>query len=83
MDSEILKKAIKDNPQILFNPNEKINLQKSDSKEVKKYKIVGYFDVETSISSNFYEAIGYLDKNSIKMMMSILFMQILKKRKIR
>ncbi|HBJ2614597.1 TPA: FtsX-like permease family protein [Clostridium botulinum] len=66
MDSEILKKAIKDNPQILFNPNEKINLQKSDSKEVKKYKIVGYFDVETSISSNFYEAIGYLDKNSIK-----------------
>lgn len=53
MDSEILKKAIKDNPQILFNANEKINLQKSDSKEVKKYKIVGYFDVETSISSNF------------------------------
>lgn len=38
MDSEILKKAIKDNPQILFNANEKINLQKSDSKEVKSIK---------------------------------------------
>ncbi|MCS4437877.1 ABC transporter permease [Clostridium botulinum] len=66
LDSETLKKAIKDNPQILFNANEKINLQKSDSKEVKKYKIVGYFDVESSISNNFYGAVGYLDKNSIK-----------------
>nr|WP_031369811.1 FtsX-like permease family protein [Clostridium botulinum] len=65
LDSETLKKAIKDNPQILFNANEKINLQKSDSKEVKKYKIVGYFDVESSISNNFYGAVGYLDKNSI------------------
>lgn len=65
MDSEILKKAIKDNPQSLFNANENTNLEKLIAKEVKKYKIVGYFDVETSMSGNFYKAVGYLDKNSI------------------
>ncbi|EJO5348981.1 ABC transporter permease [Clostridium botulinum] len=66
VDSQVLKEAIEKNPKILSSANEKISLQKSDSKEYKKYKIVGYYEKSVTMSNDFYGAIGYLDKSSMK-----------------
>ncbi|MCS4521375.1 hypothetical protein JTS97_03205 [Clostridium botulinum] len=79
IDPEVLVKSLKVDSKI----TEQSNLQKLQSNEVKSYKIVGYYEKGLSQTSDLYEARGYLDKNSMKKMIIILFMQILKRRKIK
>ncbi|RHW65845.1 ABC transporter permease [Clostridium botulinum] len=62
IDPEVLVKTLKADSKITAQSN----LQKSQSNEVKSYKIVGYYDKGVSQTSDFYEARGYLDKNSMK-----------------
>ncbi|MBD5643830.1 ABC transporter permease [Clostridium botulinum] len=62
IDPEVLVKSLKVDSKITAQSN----LQKLKSNEVKKYKIVGYYEKKVSQTSDLYEARGYLDKNSMK-----------------
>ncbi|MBD5561641.1 ABC transporter permease [Clostridium botulinum] len=62
IDPEVLVKTLKADSKITAQSN----LQKLQSNEVKSYKIVGYYDKGVSQTSDFYEARGYLNKNSMK-----------------
>ncbi|ABS41799.1 FtsX-like permease family protein [Clostridium botulinum] len=62
IDPEVLVKSLKVDSKITAQSN----LQKLQSNEVKKYKIVGYYEKKVSQTSDLYEARGYLNKNSME-----------------
>ncbi len=66
IDPESFGKYAKSDSKISTDNNEKSNSEKSQSNEIKKYKIVGYYEKDVSQTGDLYEAKGYLDKNSIK-----------------
>ncbi|WP_251862555.1 FtsX-like permease family protein [Clostridium sp. Marseille-Q2269] len=60
IDEELLKKGTINKSKSYKVDNANLNLNK-----VKKYKIVGYYEANVSVTDDFYKAIGYLDKNSM------------------
>nr|WP_205598671.1 ABC transporter permease [Clostridium niameyense] len=68
LDSDLVDNEIKNNPEVIKeikNGNLNIDIKKFSLNQVKKYKIVGYYEPDKSFSSNYYKAIGYLNKSSL------------------